>query len=64
MLKRLRLAHLLVQLDTVHDLQSQREITKQAVYTQETDEAEVSEHAVEWAGAIFSNDLAIDTWCQ
>jgi hypothetical protein len=63
-LKRFGLTHLLVQLDAVHNLQSQREITEQAVYTQETDEAEVSKHAVQWARAIFSNDLAIDMWCQ
>ena len=49
--------HLLVQLDTLHDLQSQGKVAEKAVDPQEADETEVAEHSIEGTGAVFSNDL-------
>lgn len=52
------LAYLLVELNVIHDLQSEGEVSKEDMDTQKPDDAEVSEQAVEWALAIFSNDLS------
>ncbi len=55
--KRNLATYLLVQLDTLHDLQGQCEIAKQTVYPQKTNKREVSEHTIERTRAVFPDDL-------
>ena len=50
---------LLVELDVLHNLQGEGEVTEKTVNTQETDDTEVSEHAVQWANTILANDLTV-----
>ena len=49
--------HLLVELNVLHNLQGECEVTEKTVDTQETDDTEVSEHAVQWTNTILANDL-------
>ena len=47
---------LLVELDVVEGLQGEGEVTEEAVDAQESDDREVSQHAVEWLGSIVSRN--------
>ena len=49
----------MVKLNVLHNLQGECEVTEKAVNTQETDDTEVSEHAVQWANTILANDLTV-----
>lgn len=51
------IAYLLVELDTLHDLQCQREVTQQAMYTEQADDAEVAKHAIERPSAVLANNV-------
>lgn len=44
---------LLVKFDVVQRLECQSEVTEQAMYPEKTDHGEVSQHLVQWSGAIF-----------
>src|SRR4051795_2299474 len=46
----------LVHLDIVEGLEGQAEVTKEAVNSQQADNGEISQHAVERAGTIFSGN--------
>ena len=50
---------LLVELDVLHNLQGEGEVTEKAVNTQQTNDTEVSEHAVQWTNTILANDLTV-----
>ncbi len=47
---------LFVELDVVECLEREGEVAEQAVHAQQADDAEVAEHAVEGAGAVFARD--------
>jgi hypothetical protein len=47
---------LLVQLDIIEGLQSQAEVTEQAVHAQQTDDGEVSKHLVQRARAVLTSE--------
>lgn len=47
---------LLVELDVVEGLQGEGEVTEKAVHAEKTDDGEVSEHAVEWLGAVVAGN--------
>lgn len=47
---------LLVHLDIIEGLKSQAEVTKQAVYAQQTDDREVTQHLVQRAGAVLTSE--------
>lgn len=49
-------SYLLVQLNVLHDFQSQREVAQKAVYAEQADKAKVAKHAVEWATTILSDN--------
>ena len=49
--------HLLVELDVLHNLQRQSEITQKTMYAAKADDTEVTEHPVEGAGAVLANNL-------
>ena len=47
---------LLVELDVVEGLQGEGEVTEKAVDAEESDDREVSQHAVEWLGSVVSSN--------
>jgi hypothetical protein len=53
-------AHLLVELDIFHDLETQSEVSKVNVDSQKTNDAEVAKHTVKWTLSIFTNNLTDD----
>ena len=46
---------LLIHLDVVKGLEGKSEVTEQAVNAKQTNDGEVSQHLVEWAGSVFSS---------
>ena len=52
------LMYLLAQLYVFHDFECEGEITEQSVDAQQSDDAEVTEELVKRTGAIFTNNLA------
>jgi hypothetical protein len=53
-----REAHLLIQLDILHHLESQREVTQENMNAQQPDDAEVAQHAIKRAYTIFTDDFS------
>ena len=51
--------HFLVEINVLHDLETEREITEENVNTEKTDDAEVAQHAIQRSYAVLSDDLAV-----
>ena len=49
--------HLLAQIDVLDDLKRERVVAEEDVHTEETDDREVSEKAVERLGAVLADNL-------
>jgi hypothetical protein len=52
-------SHLLVELNVVHDLESERKIPKVDMDPQKPDDAEVAKHPVERTLSIFTHDVTV-----
>lgn len=50
-------SYLLVEFHVLHHFQSKREIAKQAVHAQQSDDTEVPKHPVKGLDSVLSNDL-------
>ena len=51
-------ADLLVELDVLHHFECESEVAEKTVDTEQADDAEVAEHPVQRANAVFADDLA------
>ena len=49
--------HFLIKLDIVHDLESQSKVSQKYMNTQETNDAEITQHPVKRALTVLSNNL-------
>ena len=53
----------MVELNILHDLQSQCEVAEETVDPEKTDKAEVAEQLVQWLSAVLANNLA-EIWVR
>ena len=53
--------HLLAQLHILHDFQRECEIAEESMNAQQSDDAEVTEHAVERTNTVFPHNFTVET---
>lgn len=51
--------YLLVEFDVVEHLQCEGEVTEEDMDSEQTDDAEVTQHAVQWTLAVFTGDFTV-----
>lgn len=49
--------HLLAQLHILHDFQRECEIAEESMNAQQSDDAEVTEHPIQWTHAVLAHDI-------
>ena len=55
---------LLVELDVLHNLKCEGEVTEETVHAEKADDTEVAEELVQGASAVLSDDLTSESCCE